>query len=575
MNIQPAIAPNTNGAINKLSSKASETKAAAEETSSAPSLQETFVPQSEGESRSSAAFRAGVRQAVDWGNKVERPLGGAAAIGTAIAGGLALSFGGAVVGAMVGGSVAPVIGSITSNGVLDFMAKSFSAVGTAAQIGSTAGAVMGLAGGAVIGSNIGGSVAQTVAFPFGFATGFAKGMSNPGSVPPPEPKDPKKSEHRSELRGPFRAQGRVLSGAGVLSGAVGGFVGGATLTAAGSLVADMASGNFTFSNFMSNLPSTALVGGAIGGVALAAVGGYGGEGIAKASQWGYDKTLGRAMAGQPGLKDRIAKRENELNERQENLTVRSETLANQTAGYRAEHQETSEMLKGRENTMQSDEKQVSSDLTEVKTRIEDNATADFKNRAATPDAELDAKGEHGVIGERSSLDAWESKLNGWDSELQDFRQELQKWEGRLDNTIDKEAAKIFSEERKPIDSHFGGLHKELDAFESKLNKYEESILSRIDARYKERVGAEKPGLERELSSARQEKASAEREQSEAIRNRDAAASRKSSAERSRDSARSRLRNAESEGATLTSRISSLNSRISSLQSQISSCRSSF
>lgn len=574
MNIQPAIAPLRPGANERIAPKTETQARPTQDSSVQPSLQETFVAQSEGESRNSAALRAGIRKGVDWGQKVERPLGGAAAIATAIAGGAALSFGGAVVGAMVGGGFAPVISSLTSDGLIDFMAKSFSAVGTAAQIGSTAGAVMGLAGGAVIGSNIGGSIAQTAAFPFGFAAGYAQGLSDPSSVPPPDTKEPQEPSHRSELRGAFRAQGRVLSGAGVLSGAVGGFVGGAALTTAGSLIADMASGDFTFSNFISNVPSAALVGGAIGGVALGAVGGYGGEGIARATQWGYDKTIGKAMAGKPGLKERLEKREGALNERQETLEQRTESLAEQTASYRAQHQEASQQLDLREDAMNKDEKLVSGELNTVQTRIEDNATNDFRQRAASADPALDATGAHPIIGERSSLDSWEEKLQGWNRELDTFQGSLTEWEGRLDQTIDKEAGLIFSEERKPIDTHFAGLHRELDAFETEMDQYEESILSRIEARFEQRVGAERPGLEQELASAKQEKVTAEREQSEALRSRDSAASRLRSAESSRDSARSRLRRAESEGTTLTARIASLNSRVSQLQSQVNSCRSS-
>ncbi len=574
MNIQPAIAPLRTGANEKIAPKTETQARPTEDAPVQPSLQETFVVQSEGESRNSAAFRAGIRKGVDWGQKVERPLGGAAAIATAIAGGAALSFGGAVVGAMVGGGFAPVIGSLTSNGVMDFMAKSFSAVGTAAQIGSTAGAVMGLAGGAVIGSNIGGSIAQTAAFPFGFTAGYAQGLSDPSSVPPPAAKEPSEPGHRSELRGAFRAQGRVLSGAGVLSGAVGGFVGGAALTTAGSLIADMASGDFTFSNFISNVPSSALIGGAIGGVALGAVGGYGGEGIARASQWGYDKTLGKAMAGKPGLKERLEKREGSLNERQGTLELRSENLAEQTASYRAQHQEASQGLLQREDAMGQDEKSISGELSTVQTRIEENANNDFRQRAASSDPALDASGAHSIIGERSSLDSWDEKLQGWNRELDTFQGTLNEWEGRLDQTIDKEAGAIFSEERKPIDSHFAGLHKELDAFETKMDQYEESILSRIEARFDQRVGSEKPGLERDLANAKKEKATAERDRNEALRSRDSAASRLSSAESSRDSARSRLRRAESETSTLSSRVASLNSRVSQLQSQLNSCRSS-
>ena len=163
---------------------------------------------------------------------------------------------------------------------------------------------------------------------------------------------------------------------------------------------------------------------------------------------------------------------------------------------------------------------------------------------------------------------------GWQGDLNNFRSELIGWEKKLDNTIDKEAASIFSEERKPIDKHFGDLHGQLDQFEGRLNNYEVDINNRINDKYQSGINAEKPGVVSDLNAARSEKERSEDELRDARSDKDRAESRYNSATRSRDSARSRLHNAESEENRLRSRISNLNSRISSLQSQLSSCRSS-
>lgn len=571
MNIQTSLAPKIGTEIKTTKAVSADNAAPAEEKNSVPA--ETFTPD-ETLGRGAAAWQGGIRKGVAWGKAVEKPLGGAAAIGLAAASGVALAFGGAVVGGIIGGGFGPVVSAITTKGAWNFLAESFSHVGTAIQVGSTAGAVMGLAGGAILGKNIGDSVARGVAFVPGFAVGAASGFAKPGSVPAPIHKEKEDPKHRSELRGVFRTEGKVLSGLGVLSGAVGGFVGGAALTAAGSLIGDVAGGNFTFSNFMSQVGTQALVGGAIGGVALAAVGGYGGEGIARASQWTYDKTLGRVTAGQPDIKERIAKKEAELGNRQTVLDEQAESIAKQTADYRASHKETSEALTGREDKLATDEKQVADDLGVIDGRIEKNAQADYTKRSATPDAALDAKGEHGIIGQRGSLDQWDAKLLGWQEKLDTFRGELKAWEGRLDHKIDVDAAAIFAEERKPIDAKYGSLQKELDAFETKLDNYEADIKSRIADKYRQGINAEKPGVDAELNSARSDKAQSEREENDARNQRDNAKSRHDSAERQLSSAQSRLRNAESEGSSLRSRINSLNSRISSLQSQLSSCRSS-
>lgn len=533
-----------------------------------PAPEESFTPAAKDDNDS--RFKAGIRGGVALGSKLEKPLGGAAALGLAALSGAALSFGGAVVGGIVGGGFGPVISSISSDGAWNFISNSFANMGTAIQIGSTIGAVTGLAGGLVIGANAGGTVAKTAAF----VPGFLHGVASPSSYPKREPKQEDGDKHRSELRGVFRSGAKVASGVGVLSGAVGGFVGGAAVTAAGSLVADVAGGGFTWDGFVSQLGTRALIGGAIGGATLAAVGGYGGEGIARATQWGYDKSLGRLTAGQPGLKERIAKKEAELGDRQIDLEAKTEELATNTSSYRSQHAETSKALDGREDQMKADETRVAKDLSEVEGRIESNATADYEKRAATADSALDAKGNHGIIGERSSLKEWDKKLTGWQGELNTFRGELQSWEKRLDGEIDVKAGGIFAEERKPHDKHFDGLMKELDAFESRLNDYESDINRRIQDAYRSGINAQKPGVEADLRNARDDESRSSSEKSSASSTRDAARSRHSSAESALSSARSRLNRARSDGSSLDSRISSLRSRISSLESQLSSCRSS-
>lgn len=572
MNIQPAIAPPA-GIVIKTSSPVSspEATAAATETSGAGPA-ESYTPEAEGESRLSAAFRGGVRKGVAWGNVAEKPLGGAAALGMAAAGGLALAFGGAVVGGIIGGGFGPAVAAVARDGAWNFVKGSFSNVGTAIQWGSTAGAVVGLAGGVMMGKSVGDTVARTTAFVPGFVAGGVQGFLKPGSVPAPEHKEKKAPEHRSELRGPFRTEAKVLSGMGILSGAVGGFVGGAALTAAGSLVADAASGNFSFSNFLNQVGTQALIGGAVGGTVLAAVGGYGGEGIARASQWTYDKTIGKATAGQPSIGERIAKKEAELNVRQGTLTEKAEQIGQQAVAYRGEHQAQSEQLKGREDKMASDESRVSSDLATIDGRIEGNAQSSFQGRAATADSQLDARGPHGVIGQRGSLQQWDQKLTGWQGQLDGFRGELKSWERQLDAKIDRDAAAIFGEERQPIDAHFAGLKSELDAFEKKLDAYESDIKARIQARYQSGIQAEKPGVEKELRLANQERSQAQQDKDLAAGTRQTAASRHSMAQESVTSAQDRLKSAQDQGDALQTRFSRLNSRIADLQSQLNSCR---
>lgn len=311
-----------------------------------------------------------------------------------------------------------------------------------------------------------------------------------------------------------------------------------------------------------------LIGGAIGGVALAAVGGKGGESIAHLTQWSYDNTIGKAIANKPGIKERVAKKEEALNGRQQELEGKAKDLQEKAENYRAEHRTASQGLKEREDELLGNETKVAGDIEVVDARIEKNANSDYQGRAARPDASLDAKGEHQIVGKRDSLKQWDEKLNKWQGELNGFRDELNSWEKKLDKKIDIDAGAIFAEERKPIDSHFGSLQKELDAFEAKLTKYEADINSRIAERYRQGINSQKPGVESDLASARSDKAQSERELGDARLQRDNARARKESANSQLSSAQNRLNSALNEQNNLRNRINDLNNRISRLEAEL-------
>lgn len=570
MNIQKTTLTPKGNLHNLKSTAKAEEKPAAQE---AAAPQETFTPETDGDAKGSGRVSAAIRKGVAWGDTLEKPLGGMAAIGLAIGGGLALSLGGAMVGGMVGGSFGSAVSALQADGPISFITGTFGNMGSAISAGSTIGSVAGLVGGGILGLKTGGTVARAVAFPLGAAVGLAA----PGSAPPPveggqEKKDPGRQQ---ELRGIFETTGNIGKGVGLSAGLAGGFVTGATIAAAGSLVTDVAQGQFDIGNFVSQLGTTAVIGGGVGAALGGTVGFLGGEAaFGKAPQFIWDKTAGKFTANQPGIRERLEKRDIELDAREDSLKSEAANTEREVSGYRERHNETSTALDKREDQMAADEKQVAADLNTVETRIETNAQADYEKRSATADPALDVDGNHGIIGERKTLDQWDSKLTGWQGDLNGFRTELQNWEKKLDHKIDVEAGAIFGEERQPIDKQFAEMHAKLDAYEGKLDKYEVDINNRIQAKYESGIAAEKPGVEADLRAARNEKAQSESQLSDAQSEKSQAQSRYNSAERSRDSARSRLRSAESEESRLRSRISSLNSRISSLRSQISSCRSS-
>lgn len=576
MNIQTTTRPAPASALNNLKSAAATAPEEKPATEVAAAPQESFTPAADNESRGSAALRGAIRKGVAWGDVAEKPLGGMTAIGLAIGGGLALSLGGAMVGGIAGGTLGSAVAALQADGPIGFLGHAFSNWGSAISVGSTIGSVAGIVGGGVLGLKVGSDVARAAAFIPGAVVGGIQGAVNPGSVPPSQKTEPKEPQHQQELRGIFKTGAKVGGGFGLLSGATGGFVTGATLTAAGALITDVAQGDFSMKTFISQLGPAALIGGGIGAVAGGTIGGLGGEAVfGKVPQWAWDKTGGRFIANRPGIHEHIAKREDELTVREEGLRIEADNLARETQSYREQHKATSEALDTRENQTASDEKRVSQELSTVEGRIEANAQSDYDKRSATPDPALDGKGSHGVIGERKSLDSWDSKLQGWEGDLNNFRSELIGWEKKLDNKIDAEAGAIFGEERKPIDGQFAEMHAKLDDYEKRLDKYEIDINNRIQSKYEAGISAEKPGVVSDLNAARSEKQRAESELSDARSQKNQAQSRVDSAESSREAARRRLSNAESEESSLRSRINSLQSRISSLRSQLSSCRSGF
>lgn len=536
----------------------------------APAASPQAAPKAEEPKESSAlsrAVRAGMRKGASWGDNMSTTVGGATGLVVTGLVGYGMTIGGATVGALIGGGLGPVLAAISGAGPLGIIGGAFAAAGTMAKAGMILGGVTGVLGGWKLGTAVGGTVAGAVGAVPGFVVGAAQGLAGK-ETPPPPVKEKKPEAPPTELRGVLKPTAQVVSGVSTLSGAVGGFVVGGTLAAAGSLAHTAISQAATFSQFAAALPTTALIGGAIGAALLGYIGGKGGLQLTKAAQWTWDKTGGKLLENRRPTgkvlkenRERLEAREQDLNQRAAAVKTGSETL-------RTEHKAASERLAKEEDRVAGEEQTSGAELKVVETRIEDRGQAGFRDRAAKPDAALDAKGDHAIIGKRNTLDQWSGQLNNWKGTLDDFDARLQKWEAGLDQKIDKGAADIFREERKPIDEHFGGLRKELDAFEQRLNEYEAKIRSEIQSKFGQRIGVEKPPVEAEVRSARSEANSAENERSRAQSSANAARSSLSAAEAAAASARNELNRAESENSSLRNDINRLRARISELDSAI-------
>lgn len=516
----------------------------------------------------SRAVQAGMRKGVAWGEGASTTVGGAVGLGVTALSGYAMTLGGAAVGAAIGGGFGPMLAAMSGAGPLGILTGTFAAVGTAAKIGMVLGGVTGTIGGWQLGTKVGGSVAKAAGFVPGFVAGAAEGLAGK-ETPAPAPKPVKEPKPETKVDGAFKPASQVISGASALSGAVGGLVVGGTLAAAGGLAHTALSATATLSTFLTALPTTALIGGVAGAALMGYIGGKGGLQLVKGAKWVWDHTGGKLMEGRRPTGEALKERREALEAREQDLTQRVGQVKTGAETLRESHKAESGRLTQAEDRVAGEEKTSAGELKTIEGRIETRGQESFRTRAAQPDESLDAKGPHGVIGKRETLDQWQGQLEAWKGTLNDFEARIQKWEAGLDSKIDKGASDIFGEERKPIDQHFGGLRQELDAFEGGLDQFETRVRGEIKSKFDSRIAVEKPPVEGEVSKAQGEARSAASTRSQAQEAADRARSELSSAQAEVDSARRRLDQAEGENRNLLSEINRLRARIRDLESAIS------
>ncbi len=277
--------------------------------------------------RTQLAVQSGVRQGADWGDKLELGIGGMTGIALTAVATYGMVFGGAVVGTMLGAGLGPVVASLASHGAWGFVTTTLTTAGTAAKVGMILGGATGTLGAFSLGTKVGGKLAKGVGFGAGFVVGGAKGLAGI-EVPGAEPEDEKPAVKKSgpTFHGKFEPAARMVAGAAAVSGGVGGFVGGATLAAAGSLAHTALSSSLTWGGFVSALPATALVGGLVGAVALAYIGGRGGLQLVQAAQTIWDKTGGKLTSGHKTTAKQLNEREAKQNEREKALQDRADKV---------------------------------------------------------------------------------------------------------------------------------------------------------------------------------------------------------------------------------------------------------
>ncbi len=516
----------------------------------------------------SRAVQAGMRKGVAWGEGASTTVGGAVGLGVTALAGYAMTIGGAAVGAAIGGGLGPMLAAVSGAGPLGILAGAFTTAGAAAKVGMVLGGVTGTIGAWQVGTKVGGSVAKAAGFVPGFVAGAVEGLAGK-QVPPPSPQPVKEPKPETKLDGAFKPLGQVIGGASAMSGAVGGLVVGGTLAAAGGLAHAALSSTATLGTFVAALPTTALVGGAVGAALMGYLGGKGALQLVKGAKWAWDHTAGKLLQGRRPTGEALKERKEAQEAREQQLNQRIGDVQTGAEALRTAHKAASENLTRAEDRVGQEETASAGELKQVQERIETRGQEGFRARSAQPDPTLDASGAHGVIGKRETLDQWSAQLEGWKGTLDEFEGKLTKWEAGLDARIDQGASDIFAEERKPIDQHFGSLRKELDAYEKKLDEFEARVRGEIKSKFESRISVEKPPVEGEVQKATQEANSASSARSRAQEAADQARSELKSAESAVSSARRALSQAESENSSLHSDISRLRSRISDLERAIS------
>lgn len=367
------------------------------------------------------ALQSGTRQGADWGDKLELGVGGMTGLALTAVATYGMVFGGAVVGTMLGAGLGPVVASLASNGAWGFVTTTLTTAGTAAKAGMILGGVAGTLGAFGLGTKIGGTLAKGVGFGAGFVVGGAKGLAGievPGVEGDKEAPEPRQTGPM--FHGAFRPAARMVAGAAAVSGGVGGFVGGATLAAAGSLAQTALSSSLTWGTFVSSLPATALIGGAIGAVALAYIGGKGGLQIVQGAQWAWDKTGGKIELGNKTPTGQLKEREKTLAERETALTDRAARLEQDREKAKLDQAGKASELERREQDLNAQEQALKS------VPVDQVAQSTYEAKSGQPDPSLDAGGPHPVMGERHALRQWQSKLDNYQDRVNRYEGELKK-----------------------------------------------------------------------------------------------------------------------------------------------------
>lgn len=502
----------------------------------------------------SSALRTGIA----WGNATGTVVGGATGLATVTGALYAGVLGGAIVGSLTGAGFGPVLASVTSNGALDFVGRTFATAGTMAKAGMVIGGVSGAAGAWQVGNGIGNAAGKAAGFVPGMVVGGIQGVWNKaesavggeGAAPiaRPEKKEGLLQTSFTDLNnmsGGMKLYSSVLGGVGMLSGAVGGFTLGASVASAGSLVNGLLASNVS----LSTIGAAGVAGGVVGGALFAAIGGLGGFTTAKASKKLWDVSGGKLLGMAKKDGETQAEKGKRLEEKKAVLEEREVSLKADAENKRVYYREETSKLDVREEGIAKSEADVKGRLDDINGKIEVGGQSLYTEKASKPDAQT---GE--------SLVNWDSRLREFDGTLKQFASQLKSKEAGLDATITRESDAKFAVERRPIEQRYDTLQGQLNGKESDLNARKRDIDNKVESGFQSGVQAQRPGLQQELRYAQNDRERAQTDFNQAQNDKNIAASQLSSAQ-------SQLSSARNDASQAQDRVSKLNGGIRDLSNQ--------
>lgn len=377
-------------------------------------------------------------------DKVQLGIHGVTFAGLGFLGAQAGMLGGTALGAVIGGSVGPMVSAVAADGFKDFLWTSFSTAGKFTKAGMILGGVAGVVGAYKIGKVLGEGAANLI-------------------------DRPQNQRRRAEANfgptGQFVAS--TMTGIGGVAGGLGGYVGGA---AAGTMVALMRG---------TSVGSAAALGGAIGAGVFAVVGGLGGLSMGKGILSTTEKAGGLALkVGGPLLGSRYRRVEN-LKEEEVRQNQKTQELEDRSWDQEAAENNSAKNFERQHGRLDSDYQRLTQELAELQGGVSREGESLYAERHPQ------------LVRDRARLDAERHQLEGSSAELAEREQALdQTLVGRSETRLLQEKAQL----REELDQR----QAEVEGRTRRHDSEEKSFLQQAEQKAAPKIVLEKRRLNREL-----------------------------------------------------------------------------